>query len=61
MRNLEEQEHSAIVQNEYFSYEVGNLQPNETPRVYTEAEWHALLEEGARLRAAAPELQPDDD
>ena len=61
LRNLEEQEHSAIVQNEYFSYEVGNLQPNETPRVYTEAEWHALLEEGARLRAAAPELQPDDD
>ena len=49
------------MQNEYFSYEVGNLQPNETPRVYTEAEWHALLEEGARLRAAAPELQPDDD
>ena len=61
LRNLEEQNRSAIVQNEYFSYEVGNLQPNETPRVYTEAEWHALLEEGARLRAAAPELQPDDD
>ena len=61
LRNLEEQNRSAIVQNEYFSYEVGNLQPNETPRVYTEAEWYALLEEGARLRAAAPELQPDDD
>ena len=61
LRNLEEQNRSAIVQNEYFSYEVGNLQPNETPRVYTEAEWHALLEEGARLRAAAPELQANDD
>lgn len=61
LRNLEEQNRSAIVQNEYFSYEVGSVQEGEAPVLRTEAEWHALLEEGARLRAAAPELQANDD
>lgn len=61
LRNLEEQNRSAIVQDEYFSYNVGNVREGEAPLLRTQAEWDALRAEGARLRAAAPELQANDD
>ena len=61
LRNLEEQNRSAIVQDGYFSYNVGNVREGEAPLLRTQAEWDALRAEGTRLRAAAPELQANDD
>lgn len=57
LRNQEEQSRSAIVQDEDFSYTVGDVREGEAPIVRTKDEWDALREEGARLKAAAPELQ----
>lgn len=57
LRNQEEQRRSAIVQDGDFSYAVGEVREGEAPVARTQEEWEALLEEGARLREAVPELQ----